>query len=275
MEIMSEYLGPQKEIITPNKLSKYDNGQWLAEEKHDGCWALLKTNERGIIRSITARSNNPIIDPNIIGSNFGFANTELIGEIEYITPAACRRVLKRGYARFWAFDILKLLDHSIKNVPIEQRRTLLVRTLASLKGSLRKRVIPVQQVVSDFDNFYRTIKSNGGEGIVLKRVGSLYKSSCHNNRTSNWIRVKDIHTVELIVIGKGKTPSQGDKLLLGTWNNGNPKYVQSMSLPRGFMARELFGKVIECMYDFKLDSGTYRHLRFLRTRPDKTKEMCI
>jgi len=59
MSRISNYIGP-KQTISPDELSRYENGQWAAEIKHDGSWACVETDNSGIITKITSRVGKPL-----------------------------------------------------------------------------------------------------------------------------------------------------------------------------------------------------------------------
>lgn len=213
----------------------------------------------------------------LIGCLSGLSDSVIVGEYEVMTQAAINAVNKNGMRRFWAFDIVFLMGHDVRALPFEQRRALLENSIEAIRmqpDPRTNRIKIVRQEEKGFAKFYKEVKADGGEGLVLKKKGSTYRSQTSDGRTTNWVRVKDVSPVDLYVIGTGLTPSRAINLRVGLWKKGKPVELQSLSLPKGYTAEQLVGTVIECEYDTQLESGKYRHLRFVRPRPDKTKEMC-
>lgn len=272
------YLGPQKEILKPSELSRFEDGNWIASRKIDGCHGILSTNNSGYISKVISRTGNSFPEAKeLIGLFTGLSDTTLIGEYEVTTQAAIKAFEKNGFRRFWAFDITVVQGTDIRALPIEQRRILLQKAVEAIQSQSKgcyKLIEIVDERTKGFASFYKEVKAQGGEGLVLKKKGSLYRSQTSDGRTSNWVRVKDVAPVDLYVMGTGFTPSRAVNLRVGVWKNGKLVELQSLAVPKGHTAHQLLDKVIECEYDTQTESGKYRHLRFVRVRPDKTKEMC-
>ncbi len=275
---IDSYVGPQKEILLPSTLSRFEDGKWLADQKVDGCHCTLTTSDSGSIASMVSRTGQAFEEAReLIGCLSGLSDSVIVGEYEVMTQAAINAVNKNGMRRFWAFDIVFLMGHDVRALPLEQRRALLENSIEAIRTQpdpRTNRIKIVRQEEKGFAKFYKEVKADGGEGLVLKKKGSTYRSQTSDGRTTSWVRVKDVSPVDLYVIGTGFTPSRAINLRVGLWKKGKPVELQSLALPKGYTAEQLVGTVIECEYDTQLESGKYRHLRFVRPRPDKTKEMC-
>jgi ATP-dependent DNA ligase len=275
---IDSYVGPQKEIMRPSALSRFEDGNWVGQQKIDGCHCTLTTNHTGSIVSMVSRTGQAFEEAReLIGCLSGLTDCVLVGEYEVMTQAAINAVSKNGVRCFWGFDIVSLMGHDVRSFPLEQRRALLEKSIEAIRSQpdpRTNRIKIVRQEEKGFAKFYKEVKAGGGEGLVLKKKGSLYKSQTSDGRTTYWVRVKDVVPVDLYVIGTGLTPSRAVNLRVGLWRKGKPIELQSLALPKGYTAEQLVGTVIECEYDTQLESGKYRHLRFVRPRPDKTKEMC-
>lgn len=96
--------------------------------------------------------------------------------------------------RLFLFDIIYLDDRSIIDLPLSERRKLLVEVAGTLAA---------EQVVSDkpeaAEEIYRKALDAGHEGIMLKNPSSAYSPG---KRGKNWLKIKPImETLDLIVIG--------------------------------------------------------------------------
>jgi bifunctional non-homologous end joining protein LigD len=82
-----------------------------------------------------------------------------------------------------AFDLIELDGKDLRSVPIEQRKRALVDVVA------RERDAIVLNVHYDCDGatVFKHACKLGCEGIVSKRLGSLYRSG----RSPHWIKVKN------------------------------------------------------------------------------------
>jgi ATP-dependent DNA ligase len=272
---VAAYLGPQKEILSPSLLDKYEaTGNWLLDCKVDGCHGILDTDPRGCVASLISRTGQRFGEAGeLMGRSTGLADTTLVGEFEVKTQHSIDIVKRRGFRCFWVFDVVRLHGQDLRHAGLEDRRMLLeqaVRLVSNLSEFLAERIILVPQVESGFSVAYRKWKADGGEGAVAKRRGSKYTRQTSDGRTTDWRRFKDVLTVDLAVVGTGRTPSGAVNLTVGAWRKGKMVEVQSLAVPKGYTAEKLMGRVIECEYDVQTSDGKYRHLRFVRVRDDKS-----
>jgi bifunctional non-homologous end joining protein LigD len=122
---------------------------------------------------------------------------------------------------YYVFDLLHLDGHSLRNLPLTERKAL----LADLLDGLDDDAIRVSEHVRDekaaiFDEACR----HGAEGIVSKRADSVYLSG----RTASWVKVKCGLRQEF-VIGGFTLPAKGGSglgaLLLGYYQDGKLIYA--------------------------------------------------
>jgi bifunctional non-homologous end joining protein LigD len=122
---------------------------------------------------------------------------------------------------YYIFDLLHLDGHSLRNLPLTERKTL----LADLIEALDDEAVRVSEHVRDenaaiFDEACR----HGAEGIVSKRADSVYLSG----RSASWVKVKCGLRQEF-VIGGFTLPSKGGNgigaLLLGYYQDGKLIYA--------------------------------------------------
>lgn len=272
---ISLYIGPAQEINNPNDLGNYENGCWVAERKYDGIWCLIETNDKGYITRLSTRTGVTIKDYNILGTNIGIPKLKLAAEYEARTDPSLKAIRKRGWACLYIFDIMQMHGQDTTIYSQEQRAELVTKICDLCKEI--KFIHRAEQKLSNFKDFFYSCMNDTSfsptEGLVLKRLDKPYKSEYSNGKVNHWIRVKLQRTVDLYVMSTGYTESRALNLIMGQWKNGRMVEIQSMSVPKGFRAKELVGCIIECTYDRQHDSGRYRHLRFKRVRNDKTMEM--
>jgi bifunctional non-homologous end joining protein LigD len=122
---------------------------------------------------------------------------------------------------YYVFDLLHLDGHSLRTLPLRERKTLLADLIAELDDD----AVRVSEHVRDekaaiFDEICR----HGAEGIVSKRADSMYLSG----RSASWVKVKCGLRQEF-VIGGFTLPSKGGDgigaLLLGYYQDGKLLYA--------------------------------------------------
>lgn len=278
---IKEYIGPKIQIH-PDELPKYEQqGIWFAEEKRDGAWAYLKTDEAGTITKIVGRSGSHFSNDSISGikgCNIALPNSIIIGELETASQAATKLYATHGIRRMHVFDFFALKGANTTILTYDLRRKLVVavqKEIFSKDPKLAKRFLAVRQCTEGFVDFYKDIKANDGEGIVLKRVDSKYKSINSSGKTEDWVRVKEDQFIDVYVMGHKFSTKGLDQLDVGIWSEGNIKRIQTILCPKGHNPEDLIGKVVEVKGAEMMESGAIRHGRFERIRTDKTKEMCI
>ena len=138
--------------------------------------------------------------------------------------AALQAAFQEGAAHalhYYVFDLLHLDGHSLRTLPLTERKTL----LADLVTGLDDDAVRLSEHVRDekaaiFDEICR----HGAEGIVSKRADSLYVSG----RSASWVKVKCGLRQEF-VIGGFTLPSKGGDgigaLLLGYYQDGKLIYA--------------------------------------------------
>ncbi|HEV3150815.1 MAG TPA: non-homologous end-joining DNA ligase, partial [Acidobacteriaceae bacterium] len=138
--------------------------------------------------------------------------------------AALQAAFQEGAAHalhYYVFDLLHLDGHSLRTLPLTERKTL----LADLVAGLDDDAVRLSEHVRDekaaiFDEICR----HGAEGIVSKRADSLYISG----RSASWVKVKCGLRQEFVV-GGFTLPSKGGDgigaLLIGYYQDGKLLYA--------------------------------------------------
>jgi ATP-dependent DNA ligase len=273
MARIKEYVGPGG-ALEPEELPRMEaSGLYCAEEKRDGCWCLLETDARGRIVRLKSRVGVEFTDSHgegLLGVATPFEGVRLVGELETASQAATKEFASHGFRRFHAFDIL---------VPdtLAERHGVLIKLIGCGPSSLKLKILPVEHRRSGFQAFYAEVLGRGGEGLVVKRLGSPLGSG----KRDDWYKVKPLNTVDYVCMGIGKTGLGNTFMELGFWSGrgggrGVIKKVAKVQVPSEFRGREasLVGKIIEIKGAEIFDSGVVRHGRFSRIRADKAENEC-
>ena len=177
-------------LPSPAKVPPSGSG-WIHEIKHDGFRILARRDAAGVrlitrngndfthrfpfnemaLKSLTVRSC--LIDGEaIVCDGNGLAVFDLIrGHRTVASAVHC------------AFDLLELDGKDLRREPIEKRKELLAKLL---RGS-HLSIVLNEHYEADGEIVFREACRLGCEGIVSKRLGSLYRSG----RFAHWIKVKN------------------------------------------------------------------------------------
>jgi bifunctional non-homologous end joining protein LigD len=121
---------------------------------------------------------------------------------------------------YFAFDLLHLNGHDLRDLPLVDRKALLSLLFQDPDGALRYS----EHVDAPGDLVFKKACELHAEGIISKRADGKYISS----RTSDWRKLKCIHEQEF-VIGGFTLPSNDiygvGALLLGYYENGKLIYA--------------------------------------------------
>ena len=204
---------------------------WLHETKFDGYRALASIGKDGV--TLYTRSG---LDWNDRYAGLPEALSELdcrsaLVDGEVISGSAPRKGsgfstlqsdLEQGRpVRFMAFDLLSLDGRDLRDTPIEERKEKLQTLMAS--ASKNGPVRYSEHVTGHGRKVFEEIAGAGGEGIVSKRLGSVYRG----RRTRDWLKIKATRRQEFVIGGFSPSSARGRpfaSLLLGTWNDGRLVY---------------------------------------------------
>jgi bifunctional non-homologous end joining protein LigD len=165
---------------------------WIHEIRHDGFRILARRDPAGV-RLITRAGND-------FSSRFPFIATA-VGKLPVRSclidgeAIVCdehglavfdliRRHGRLASAVHCAFDLLELDGKDLRREPIERRKTLLAQLL---RGSHFLSIVLNEHFEEDGAVVFREACKLGCEGIVSKRLGSLYRSG----RSPHWLKIKN------------------------------------------------------------------------------------
>lgn len=198
----------------------FDDPGWFFEVKWDGV-RTLATIVNGAVK-LTSRRGRDVttVYPElaIMGEQLNGLNALIDGEIvvlgdggvpsfermqkRFTTNRPTQQDLARDPVDFLAFDILWLDGESLLERPVEERRAILERTLVPAK-----RV----QLSQRFDGstgtrLFDAVSSRGLEGLVAKKLGSIYRPGI---RSKDWLKIKARRDLDAVIVGWN--PGAGSK----------------------------------------------------------------
>ncbi|MFQ5889166.1 MAG: DNA ligase D [Gemmatimonadota bacterium] len=134
-------------------------------------------------------------------------------------------------AVFYAFDLLSLLGHDLRSLPLSERKALLREVLPPV-GPIRY----VEHFAERGEELFARVRAMGLEGVVGKKADSPYRG----RRSSHWLKVRADRTDDFVVVGytapKGSRAGFG-ALHLAAYGEGELMYAGRAG--SGFAASEL------------------------------------
>jgi len=229
---------------------------WLFEPKLDG-FRMLAFLDGGKVRLLSRRGldvtdhypalaeslqsqpvSRAILDGEIIAldSEGRLCFQCLQGYLKSIDRIKADHVEEPSAVIYYVFDILYLDGYDLTGVPLKQRKGLLDGVLAT-NGHVR----PVEHFTADGETVYRAAVENGLEGVIAKRLDSLYEAG---RRSATWLKIKKVNSDEFLVggftHGKGARAKTLGALLLGYHDSRN-KLLYAGNVGSGFDDETLSG----------------------------------
>lgn len=186
---------------------------WLHEIKHDGHRLVAILDGRGGVRLLSRRSfdRTPLFrEPfaalagagraMVLDGEIAVPDDRGVTHLDALTDALAAKRSER--LAYYAFDLLHLDGEDWRGRGIEHRKAALADVLAAGAG---ERVVYVDHVVGRGVELFDRVREIGAEGIVSKRLGSLYRG----RESRDWLKTK-CHTVGRFFItgfqelGKGR-----------------------------------------------------------------------
>jgi bifunctional non-homologous end joining protein LigD len=206
-------------------------GAWSFELKFDGYRALILKNGKQV--QILSRNEKDlgIKFPEIVEAAEGLKTTRAIidGEIVALDEKGRSSFqLLQAYALgekrppllYYAFDLLESEGEDTKGQPIEERKKALEKLIPK-RGPLHFSAT----LGNDADRLLTEVRRLGLEGLIGKRIGSLYEPG---QRTGSWIKVKVTREQEFVIGGytdpEGTRPHFGS-LLVGVYDKNGLKFT--------------------------------------------------
>lgn len=206
-------------------LGPHQAGSWLLEPKLDGLRGIaVRNGDRAELFSRNHLSFNSRF-PTIVGAlralpveNY-VLDGEIVGLLEGRSNFAALQQGGAGALEYRVFDIIWLLGHDLRQLPIEERKDLLEKMLVT--GPVLK-LVPI--LTGKPLELLDKACADGEEGLVAKRRGSLYTGG----RSSDWRKLKCGYRQELVIGGYTEPRASRSRLgalLLGYWDMGRLVYA--------------------------------------------------
>ena len=120
---------------------------------------------------------------------------------------------------FYAFDVLAYGSKDLRRLPISQRRQVLEHlALNGLKDPVR--LSPIFETPAA--NLVEAVREQGLEGIIAKRVESLYQSG---ERSGAWLKMRVGGGQEFVIGGYTPNPTNFDALVVGYYEGKKLMYA--------------------------------------------------
>ncbi|MGE6355306.1 DNA ligase D [Flavobacterium sp. NPDC079362] len=126
-----------------------------------------------------------------------------------------------GHLAYYVFDLLWYNGRDITALPLSQRQAILKEILPGDDDRIRLS----QVFTSNGLDFFDAAKKMGLEGIMAKRMTSVYSPGARNKE---WLKIKVNRRQEVVIAGYTKNDNsskQFSSLLLGVYQNGVLEYV--------------------------------------------------
>lgn len=172
--------------------------EWLVEDKYDGIRAQVHF-ENGQVKIFTRGLEDATVAfPEIVaamatldgsaaidGEILAWRNERALAFTVLQQRIARKKVSDELRARvpvtFMGYDLLYRNGRLLVDAPLEERRALLEQL--PILVSPQRRLTSVQEI----DHLFVAARARGNEGLILKRLGTLYEPA---KRTGSWIKVK-------------------------------------------------------------------------------------
>ena len=200
-------------------------GEWLFEPKLDGLRAIAVRNGAKVSLLSRNRLSWDARFPAIVAALGALPATnfvldgEVVGLVGGWPDFAALQQGKPVPVEYWVFDLPWLLGHDLRHLAIEERKSLLARTVNNTPG-----LAIVESLKGAPTELFDKACAEGWEGLVAKRSGSHYREG----RSADWRKLKCGSRQEFVVAGFTEPRGSRDgfgALLLGYWEGGTLMYA--------------------------------------------------
>ncbi len=249
---------PMKAVTGELPISRTGGDSWAYEIKWDGMRIVALLDDDGVRLKSAAGNDATIAYPELAGLTSlldGFESIILDGEVVALgqegtpsfaalqhrmhvsDPKVAESLAKVTPVTFAIFDLLHLNGHDTSSLPLKDRRKLLEQIIDEPGSHWRL----TDQTLDDPHALLATVREQGLEGIVAKRLDSTYQPGKSHR---HWVKVKPSRRQEFVVGGwtEGREGNAGGlgSLLLGVVESGpdGQQLVSAGSVGSGLNDRE-------------------------------------
>jgi bifunctional non-homologous end joining protein LigD len=166
-------------------------------------WKNIK-NDSVVDGELVTLGKNHQPDFNLLQKREQLENETRINILSHETPAT-----------IFVFDILKLKNKSLTNLPLLERKKFLSR---QIKSSSKIALTPFTR---NGKGLWKKVQRIKLEGVVAKRADGKY----HKTRSSDWLKIKNTKSIEAIIIGYTREKRRISALALGAYHRGKLIYI--------------------------------------------------
>lgn len=130
-----------------------------------------------------------------------------------------------GALVYFVFDILFLSGKDLTGLPLQARKERLREVIGPGREPLSARLRLVEPMEADPRQLFATACEMGLEGIVSKRLDSVYRPG---DRSETWVKVKCRPAQEVVIGGWKMTGARFRSLMAGVWEAQELRYVGSI-----------------------------------------------
>ncbi|MFD2163896.1 DNA ligase D [Paradesertivirga mongoliensis] len=203
---------PSKEISYKPMLAKlsadvFDDERWIYEKKLDGYRAIAYAGSevklisrngidfshkyRNIINALKQIKTDAVLDGELVAEDDS-GKSDFQNLQNYATKS------KQVTLKYYAFDLLALNGHDLRQLELIKRKQLLKVLVEQLANPL---IIYSEHIEKTGIKLFAEAEENGWEGIIAKDGSSTYES---NKRSDRWLKFKLQNSQEAIIIGYSK-----------------------------------------------------------------------
>jgi bifunctional non-homologous end joining protein LigD len=215
----------------------FDNKEWLYETKYDGYRALIQIHKgkvelvsrnglsfnkkyEPLVKAFSGIENDLVLDGEIV-----VEDDKGLSHFQWLQYFADNP--NRGKLKCYVFDILYFNGFDLTPLTLLQRKKILEALLPQTDE-----IIYSGHTIGDGTKAIEKVKTNGGEGLIAKKIDSKYYI---NKRNKDWLKIKVTKEQEMVIGGytdpKGSRTGFGS-LLLGYYDDG--KLIYSGKVGTGF-----------------------------------------
>jgi hypothetical protein len=186
--------------LTQGEFEDYCNDGWAQELKRDGKRVVIRVTAGGVMAwSRPKEGKEALPEPlaaHLIAELSKLPDCVVDGELELPGGKSydVTRLENRPRLHVVLFDVLECLAQSCCDLPLQERRKVLKRILAHNPNGV---VYAAEQTEVSLDKV-KDIWAAGGEGVILKRINSIYRP---NVRSNDWVKIKHAEPATLKIIG--------------------------------------------------------------------------
>ncbi|WP_373519503.1 DNA ligase D [Pricia sp.] len=212
--------GSRKEI--------FNDPDWIYELKWDGYRVLAHVTKKGVFlqsrngidlglkfrvlaEELEQIENETILDGEVVVLNE--EGVSVFGELQNYPDS-------KGFLRFYVFDMLFLNGHSMLELPLRNRKSLIPQVVENL--NITRYCDHIEAMGTAL--FEKALES-GMEGVMAKQIDSDYSPGA---RTEKWLKIKSVDNIDALICGYTDSVKGGSvfgSLILGVEEDGKLVYV--------------------------------------------------